>query len=569
MTRMNPTSPLVGSPPGEIDLFSALAHADGTDGWVAFQGLELANHVSKPMGEADFIVFVPNSGILVIEVKSHNSVARDASGTWRLGRDAPTTRSPFKQATDAQFSLMQYFERRSLPQLGFPIWHAVWFSNIMRDRLPTSPEWQDWEVLDARDLRQDVVGAIRRTLSSAGSHLAKSLPGFKKVDDKPSEDDIERLSFALRSDFSAKQSPADAATQRAIELGKYLPEQIRVLDYVKSALRVVLEGAAGTGKTFIAVEAARRSAAEGHRTLLVVFNRLLADDLGRNDALSSALITVSTIHRLLLSYASVTPPSDAPDTWWRVDLPEKALERILANDSFEAPFDVLVVDEAQDIFMAPYADVLDVLLKGGLQNGRSTIAGDFTHQSIYGDGRDQMELIRDLLPDVFLCELAVNCRNTRSIGDHVNLLARLDPGYVEYRRNDEGVRPSLVFLDEGANFEAALVHEVRQYVDERYALSEIVILSPRRDSTARNATDPWLKDRMSFDLAPSTRIRCGTIHEFKGLEAPVVIVTDVDDDVHFNLAELFYIGITRATSRLSIVARKSTMLKHSQVGVRK
>jgi len=41
-----------------------------------------------------------------------------------------------------------------------------------------------------------------------------------------------------------------------------------------------------------------------------------------------------------------------------------------AADSAEASYDVLVVDDAQDIMADNVLDVLDVVLKGGLEGGR-------------------------------------------------------------------------------------------------------------------------------------------------------------------------------------------------------
>ena len=49
-----------------------------------------------------------------------------------------------------------------------------------------------------------------------------------------------------------------------------------------------------------------------------------------------------------------------------------------------------------------------------------------------------------------------------------------------------------------------------------------------------------------------------TIHAFKGLESPAVIVTDLDRSLVPNFESLLYIGLTRATDRLVAVMDRTT-----------
>jgi hypothetical protein len=64
-------------------------------------------------------------------------------------------------------------------------------------------------------------------------------------------------------------------------------------------------------------------------------------------------------------------------------LPELALEG-LADQSVEEVGDFLIVDEIQDIATGTYLDFLDLLVKGGLRDGRVLMFGDFERQAIYG-----------------------------------------------------------------------------------------------------------------------------------------------------------------------------------------
>jgi hypothetical protein len=145
-----------GAPPGERELFRALANSAATEGWTVLHSLGIAEHVRQVEGEADFVVVVPHVGVLVIEVKSHQSVNYLDDGRWQLGAGPPTSRGPFQQAKEAMYSIRGFLERKGVATRGVPLIAAVWFTHVRaRSMLPSSVEWHDWEVMDSEDLRSD------------------------------------------------------------------------------------------------------------------------------------------------------------------------------------------------------------------------------------------------------------------------------------------------------------------------------------------------------------------------------------------------------------------------------
>lgn len=116
----------------------------------------------------------------------------------------------------------------------------------------------------------------------------------------------------------------------------------------------------------------------------------------------------------------------------------------------EPPFDVLVMDEAQDLIGPGKLSLLDLTIRGGLGGGRWSIFGDFTRQALYkrnrGDGSG--DPVADLRAygrrqgregasqgglQFVKAGLKRNCRNTRSIAEHTAIGAgrghhRPDPG---------------------------------------------------------------------------------------------------------------------------------------------
>jgi hypothetical protein len=148
----------------EKAVFAALRDAAGTEHWTVLHSLGIAQHERQVEGEADFVIVAPDAGLLVIEVKSHLSVARSSDGAWRLGQDPPTVRGPFQQAQEAMHSIRDYLLSKRVELRDVPILHAVWFTGVRaRATLPDSPEWHSWQVLDSSDL-PSAVQAVERVM---------------------------------------------------------------------------------------------------------------------------------------------------------------------------------------------------------------------------------------------------------------------------------------------------------------------------------------------------------------------------------------------------------------------
>jgi hypothetical protein len=550
------------APPGEKAVYAALRDSDETDEWSVLHSLGIADHIRQVEGEADFVVVVPNKGILVIEVKSHLEIDRRPDGTWKLGNDAPTARGPFQQASEAMHSLRPYLAKdvdlRSIPMLS-----AVWFTGVRaRTMLPASPEWHDWQVLDVGDL-DSVRGAILRTLTAGIAHLDDKIKYFSYGGIGPDHETAQRIVSLLRPKFELAMTSGDRRRARESQLAAFVEEQFFALDAASDNQSVLFTGPAGSGKTFLAMESARREIVTGKRGRLLCFNRFLSQQLVRDLADLDGL-TVSTFHQELLSLAKVDRvPQDAGPGFWNEQLPEMALESLIYGGA--TPSDFLIIDEIQDICSDPYLDVLDLMVKGGLKEGRVLLFGDFERQSIFNSELGLKRLL-SRAASMTKFKLTQNCRNLPRIGYQVNLLSHLQPGYQRFRRQDDGIDPVFRRYEAAQDQSNLLVTAIHELKAEGYALSEIVILSPMRDtSTAATTTDPWLRQILKPFTGADTRpgqIRYSTIHAFKGLEAPAIVVTDLDENSVDNFDSLLYIGLTRATDRL-IAFMKGNTLRHA------
>jgi hypothetical protein len=552
------------APPGEKAIYAALQESSDTSDWIVLHSLGIADHVRQVEGEADFVVIAPEAGILVIEVKSHLSIDRQADGTWRLGNDIPTIRGPFQQAREAMYSLRNYLEKKHVDLRLIPMISAVWFTGVRaRSMLPTNPEWHDWQVLDSDDLKM-APKAILRTFRAGTKHLDDKIKYFAYGGVGPDKEKADRIAGQLRPKFELATVPGDRRRARESQLISFIEEQFLALDAVSENQSVLFSGPAGSGKTFLAIESTRRELASGKHGRLLCFNRFIGKRLSADMADLDGL-TVGTFHQELLRLAGVAHVPDNPTPkFWSEELPERAMEALI-NGGAATTSEFLIVDEIQDIATDPYLDVLDLMVKGGLKEGRVLLFGDFERQAIY-ENEIGREHLRARAPHMTGHKLMQNCRNLPRIGYQVNLLSHLHPGYHQFRRLDDGVDPTFQRYQAGQDQSALLVSAIRRLKDEGYELSEIVVLSPQRDrSTAATTDDPWLRQILKpADGLPARpgKAQYSTIHSFKGLEAPAVVLTDLDQDGTVNnFDSLLYVGLTRATDRLIALIETSTLRK--------
>ncbi len=564
MARLIP--PVVGQETaslGERELFEKFQSEAGSDGWAVLHSLDVPRHRRQLMGEIDFVIAVPGLGVLCLEVKSHRSVRRDPDGMWHLGQDAPTRMGPFRQASEAMHSLREYVTARAPELRGTLFWSAVCFTSLPFT-LTSPAEWHDWQVIDAGALRARPLPQLITAVLEHARDLAantRSAGWFHPDSGAPTPANIDSLVRILRPSFEFFESPKSRRRQRDDELLRYTSEQYIALDAMNANPRVVFEGAAGTGKTLLALEETRRAVLRGDRVLLCCFNRLLGSWLKREAEPFGEAAVTSTLHSFLLQVTGLTVPDGASSSsFWERELPDAALDRALSGDV--PPFDLLVIDEAQDLLQAAYLDVFEVLLEGGLKDGRWRMFGDFEQQAIYGASSAGItDVLAARAPGTPRFLLTKNCRNTPRIASFVKLLAAYERGYADVLRPDSGIEPETIYYDSPEDQDRRLVSLLERLFGEGYSGREIVILSPRaQGSAAQRITDPAWADRLKPAQAELPGgVRYCTVHSFKGLEAPVVIVTDLRSIGTEADHSLFYTAVTRATERLYVLV--SSQLK--------
>lgn len=561
MARLIPSFTDERAPPGERDVFNLLAA--GPDDWVGLHSLDLAPSNRGLRTEIDFVIIAPDTGILCVEVKSHDKIIFDGERWY----PATVSRSPFKQASDGR----HVFYRRLVelaPQLRrIPVVHCCIFPRAPFDLSPNLSV-QPWELMDMRAFRSYVSGdAFCAALKAKMEMSIAADERLTRLDHRLSLGQIDTIINCCVPVQRRRPDAREEIKRRGEEIERVLRDQQKpVLQLAELNDRSVISGPAGTGKTLIAMEVARRAAERGRRVALLCYNQLVGDWMKKTvEQIRPALpnLVVGRAIRVLAEMTGLEIPEHPARDYWDIELPNKLEERLTDPDfSADATFDYLVLDEAQDLLARPRLwQCLVQFLTGGMENGAFALFGDFDHQVLTERAPMQQALaVLDSLNRPAHWKLSENCRNYRIVGDTAVRLAGLSgPVYSGYLRSGGGLHNYDIFFY-GSNQEQLdkLSQWLKEYKAQRYRPSEITILSFRADrlSAAAQLKGTGYQLRPAWQTGDLTAY--ASIHAFKGLENKVIILTDVvlgGEEFH---RDLFYTGMTRSTESVRVLCDKGS-----------
>ena len=552
----------------EKRVFDLLDTDPDTSGWTVLHSLGLSRRRVGPYGEIDFVVVVPGEGIICLEVKGGRVSCEN--GVWRTTdrheNVAILTKSPFMQAREAMFalrkSIIDNFGRGS-DEARCPIGCAVVFPDVPSP--PPTPEFERSEVIDANDLRGPISISIKRLIER---RLREFQPrgggGF------PSPSQCRAIQAYLRPDFDLVIAKSVSLGRTEAKLVSLTEEQYDRLDELEENPRCLFEGAAGTGKTLLALEYARRADRSGSRVLFVCFNRLLGNWLKKQT--EDSQITTGTWHEILKQFIVASSVGEEFLSQEQQALGNNDLITLfeelyplygeIALEEMPRPFDVLVMDEGQDLFSRVTLDLISRAIRGGLSGGTWAIFGDFTRQAIYRSPTETMSDLSSYCENFVRAKLTINCRNTRRIAEEVSSVGGFATPPFKFGL-ESGMPVEHRYWKTDSDLVRTLCGTIRSLVSDGVSPDEIMILSPSRlENSTLAATEliegvPLVDCSRYMDLTRRC-IKFSTIHSFKGLESAVVIIVDIAEVDEDRSQSLLYVGMSRARSHLVLLLHERT-----------
>lgn len=578
MVQMIPAQPRSGANKSELSVFNAFEAITDRPDWVVIHSLTLTDNLFSLHGEADFVVLVPGKGIVVIEAKSPNYAVYEG-GDWYLDKTPKPDKSPLEQLNKATAGIHRFLANRDLFH-DVPIARLLWFTSLSRfqfeNKSPGDMQFFEWELALGEDLEKPAK-AIERVLDE----YFKAHKSRRDVTLDRDDFDLaaaKAASNALLNDFKMFQTPEDRYVERTNSVRRVLAEQVAMLDVVETNEHIYLDGAAGTGKSFMLLEAARNTARKGKKCLVTCWNVMMAEEL-RRELGPRANIDVYDLNTLMLEICGLqSNPKNADTNWYQEVLPARALE-VLEKKPHWGDYESVFVDEFQDI--AQNATLLGMLFEiSASKKAKGTqlvFAGDRNQQIMRENGRaiNPFEVAKMLVPDMVHVRLRTNCRTAPALAGKVPGVTGLDVNIIKHRlpSSTEGGFGLIRASDDKAT--KALATTLRGLL-ETYRAKDIRVLSPfgvtnslvgelfSRES--KSADERWLKSMLRDPNGSTGEIRWRSIAKFKGLESDVVVVTDINshakefaNQTGKSLNELLYVGVTRAKFRCVVIASEEVL----------
>jgi ATP:corrinoid adenosyltransferase len=540
---MIPARPDPDAPNSERKVFSALEQLPGSWTVLHSRTFVLPATTTKPTTtcEIDFLILDPARGLLALEVKG-GGVQREGDLWYSIDAQGAAfeIQDPAKQITRNVYALREWLRQQPpFDTTYLSIGWGVVFPSITVET-DFGSELPRASILDRQDL-EDTSAAIKRLFEATRSQASRALdPAHEKT-----LIDLLAPSCRLVPGLSDRMAEAEAALVRLTE------EQHRIFEFLGDAPRVAVKGGAGSGKTLVAMERARREAAAGRRALFLCFNTLLAQFLqfqakGRFD--------VHTFHDLArkLSREAGLPfrvPDDADEKrrFWAEEAPSLLAQA--ADRMPERRWDSIVVDEAQD-FREYWWLAIEKLLADPAPSTNATAGALWLfydpNQDIFG--ADALKTL-----GMQTAHLAKNCRNTARIAAR----AFAEIGETPHVDSDmpQGTEVETIQCNDESGMNEAIRKTLHRLVSEgNLDPSRIILLTPwSSDRTLlKGATFGNLKV-VDWPASNANEVGYCNLQRFKGLEADAVILCEVDRTSQAATPKHLYVAESRAKHVLVVV----------------
>jgi hypothetical protein len=515
----------------EKKVYDALK-SDLPKGWVAWHSLKVRTDKGYE-GEGDFIIAVPHRGLLVLEVKGGNIEVND--GQW-FQNSRRMSLPPREQG----YRFKNLLIKKLAEKHGYPPAHGVatCFPDTPFDNSPSQAD------LDNTLIAMQHLKWMKEALIDV----------FERAVPTPLKDNGAWIEI-LHSMWGEFWRPSIKLGTRSKLDGderlKLDEQQIDLLCLVDKNKKVLIEGAAGSGKTTLAFEKAAKLSKGGKRVLFLSFTEGLAKCIEAR--VENNTFEVNTVRRfassLLIESGKIKSVENTNQYWDNVCI--RAADEVLPI--IKQTWDAIIIDEGQDFSDDEWLFV-DELSK------------TCEYFWVFYDQRQAFWRDRALphfLKEAFQCTLPTSYRCPEPI---VNLA----DAYLGNPINLDLIKTaqkngiiSLVSCPNASAIRNKIENEINKLLGEGLSPSDIAILILRGKAAILDfRTIGCHKTVLCDDPTMTSNIVADGFLRFKGLERPAIIIFGLEL-VNSALGKRMYIALTRALTAVRIVADQETLKKDS------
>ena len=461
--------------------------------------------------EADFIIIHPDKGILILEAKGGKISYDSLNMAWYQNQDKMKI-SPFKQAKEIKFKFLDFLSKHNeFSKKDFCIGQCVAFPDIdvAENNLPSeAPQ----EIL----LLRPQLGNISDWISSVFDYYYKAEKNFTKLGEQRTDSIINLISPS--TEF--RKYIASNIGENNQEILQLTEQQFDILNSLYFYPQCIILGCAGSGKTQLAIEKARRLCQRKVKTLVICKSHNL-----------SLYLAASLQDEITVGYCVVSSYQE--------------IFQKTSKETFE--FTAIIVDEGQDFERQEINDLKKLIPKDGTFY-------------IFQDSNQNLSKNANLFalkvsPNV----LDKNCRNTHNIFKYaeqfVSCIHPIKSSSIEgrdvVRRIYKGTHEILGMLEENI---INLVETENVIPAQIVILTDMYPLSKSILSGYSHINRFHLK-QYSFSNPDKNTIHWSNVGMYKGLESDVIILflekTKKVIPSNWDIADK-YVGTTRARSFLII-----------------
>ena len=531
-------------PKSEQKVYKALYEQLPND-WLVVHSLEFIKQTSKHNShgdrEADFVIFAPKYGVLVIEVKGGGIEYDEQIRQWYSidrYKKRHEIKNPLGQAKDAKYEIRNHLAQRG--KRNILIAHGALFPDISNVNVLSNPSISN-EILGGSDKLIDLKTWIISIFDYWGG-------------EQPNYNPLKISGINIANQLYGKQVTIQPSLASRIE--EEIEQQIILTNQQKAILRqlkrrkeAIIEGGAGTGKTVLALDHAQILAKQGLKVLLLCYNEKLGNVLKEKSQGIDNLHSMNfhefcswrirqvenNTNRDLLKESEINYPNEDK---FDVLMPDALIE---SYDIAPITYDVIIIDEGQD-FKDEYWLAIEEL------RDRNTD----TKLYIFQDGNQAIYASTDELPinnePLFLFD---NCRNTDPIH---NLAYKYYDGLEVASSGIKGKETQFI-IENSLEKQAEIIDKkIAQFINEEGIKPNdvaVIVMDNfyKAEELLKNTRNKKLWAFKEF--SPKTKVLVETAKRFKGLESNIIFLWILDSSQMDE--KLLYVSISRARFRLFIV----------------